>query len=125
MHTTFTRRLQTFVLALAGLVPVSAPASPALAAEQGASVRVIDVIVEGSYAPSRITVRKGERVQLRFLRKEWNGCTREVLIPALKIRKDLPTNKAVLVDLPTAEAGEYEFRCGMNMVRGTIVVSAG
>ncbi len=31
---------------------------------------------------------------------------------------------AVLVDLPALESGEYEFRCGMNMVRGTIVVSA-
>jgi plastocyanin domain-containing protein len=118
------RTLRTFALLAAASAPVLAPALPALAAEQAEEVRIIEIVVDGSYAPSRITVQQGERVRLKFVRKDWSGCTRELVIPALKLRKELPTNKAVFVDLPTTEAGEVEFRCGMNMVRGTITVTA-
>jgi plastocyanin domain-containing protein len=46
-------------------------------------------------------------------------------MPALDLRKELPPNKPVLVDLPALAPGEYEFRCGMNMVRGSITVVQG
>ena len=90
---------------------------------QAPAVREIEIVVDGSYKPNRIEIHEGERVRLKFVRKEFNTCTKEVVFPQLNIRRELPPNKPVLIDLPALSAGEYEFKCGMNMIRGTIVVS--
>lgn len=89
-----------------------------------AAVREIEIVVQGGYKPSRIEIHEGERVRLRFLRKEYNACTREVVFPKLGIRRELPPDQPVVIELPLLAPGEYEFRCGMNMVRGTLVVVA-
>ena len=121
---TFTTRLKTIAIMLGSFIPMAVPASTALA--QGAStVREIEIVVDGGYKPSNITIKASERVRLKFVRKEYSGCTRELVIPVIDLRKELPPNKPVLVDLPALSPGEYEFRCGMNMVRGSITVVAG
>ena len=99
------------------------PPSAAAQAHEQAVAREIEIVVEGAYKPNRIEVRQGERVRLKILRKEYNGCTREIVFPKLNIRRELPTSKIVYIDLPALQAGEYEFKCGMNMVRGTIIVT--
>jgi plastocyanin domain-containing protein len=38
------------------------------------------------------------------------------------VRKPLPLNVPVIVDYTADKPGVIAFRCGMNMVRGTIVV---
>lgn len=87
-------------------------------------VREVEVIVEGAYKPNKITVPAGEPVRIRFLRKDYTPCTKEVVFPALNIRRELPTNQPVVVELGPLAPGEYEFKCGMNMVRGSLVVKA-
>jgi plastocyanin domain-containing protein len=87
-------------------------------------VRVIDVVVEGGYQPDRIVVEEGERVRLRFVRREYSSCTREVVLPWLGLRRELPPHQPVTIDLPPMRPGEYELHCGMNMIRATIVVRA-
>jgi plastocyanin domain-containing protein len=89
-----------------------------------AAVREIEIVVEGGYKPNRIEIKEGEHVRLKFIRKEYSACTREVVFAKLGIRRELPPNQPVVIDLPALSAGEYEFKCGMNMVRGTLVVSA-
>ena len=43
-------------------------------------------------------------------------------LPDLGIRKTLPLNKAVTIDLPAQPAGkELRFTCPMNMLKGTAV----
>lgn len=85
--------------------------------------RVIDVVVEGGYRPARILIDEGERVRLRFVRRDYGPCTREIVFPQLGIRRTLPTNETVVVDLPALAAGEYDFHCGMRMIHGTLVVT--
>jgi plastocyanin domain-containing protein len=123
MFKTVITRLGTIALMLSGFVPLVTPAS-AQTAEQPAPPREIEIVVDGGYRPAKITVRQGERVRLRFIRKEYTGCTREVVFPTIGLRRELPPNQPVIVELPALPAGEYEFRCGMNMVRGAITVSA-
>lgn len=89
---------------------------------QEPAVREIEIIVRGRYTPDRITVREGERVRLRFIRQESSSCTREVVFSSLNLRRELPPHHPVVIDLPALTPGEHEFHCGMNMVRGTIVV---
>lgn len=85
-------------------------------------VQEIEVIVQGGYKPNRIEVVQGQHVQLRFLRKESSDCTREVVFPALGIKKELPEGKPVVIHLPLLEPGEYEFKCGMGMIKGKLIV---
>lgn len=93
-------------------------------AQEPAAAREIEIVVRGSYEPGRITVREGERVRLRFVRHEYASCTREVVLPWLGVRRELPPHQPVVIDLPALRPGEYDFHCGMNMIRGTIVVIA-
>ena len=120
------RRTLSRALAIAALLTVAAPAvvtQPARAQhERHDAVREIEIIVKAGYQPDRITIREGERVRLRFVRHEEGGCTREVVFPALKIRRELPPHTTVVIDLPALKAGEYEFHCGMEMIRGAVIV---
>ena len=69
-------------------------------APQAPAVREIEVIVDGGYRPGRITVAEGERVHLKFVRREHSPCTREVVFPGLDIRRELPTDQPVVIELP-------------------------
>lgn len=88
-----------------------------------AAPREIDIVVQGGYHPSQIDLRVGERARLRFTRKEYNSCSKEVVFPTLGIRRELPPNVPVTIDFPARTVGEYEFHCGMNMIRGKVVVT--
>jgi plastocyanin domain-containing protein len=111
---------------ISGALAAPLLSSPSLRAEPAVPApvaREIEIVVDGSYKPNRVELHEGERVRLKFVRKESNSCTKEVVLPQLNVRRELPPNRPVLIDLPALTAGEYEFKCGMNMVRGTIVVS--
>jgi plastocyanin domain-containing protein len=117
---TIVRALLALSIALASVGATRLVVTDAHAEE--VKVREIEVVVDRGYQPSRIVVQRGERVRLKFVRKDYSPCTREVVFPSLDIRRDLPLNEPVFIDLPVLAAGETEFHCGMNMVRGTIVV---
>jgi plastocyanin domain-containing protein len=120
------KTLRSLALAstLSVLLPLGASAQEAAApAAEAPAVREIEVIVDRGYKPVRIEAMEGERVRLKFVRREYTPCTREVLLPSLNIRQELPPNKAVTVDLPPLKAGDVEFLCGMKMFRGTLVVT--
>ncbi len=110
-------------LALLGSVLTTHSRAVAQSHDQQA-VREIEIVVDGTYKPNRIEIQEGERVRLKFVRKEYNPCTREVVFPKLGLRRELPTNQPVSIELSGLAPGEYEFKCGMNMIRGTLVVTA-
>lgn len=86
--------------------------------------RSFEILVQRGYHPGRLTIPAGEPVRLTFLRQEAGGCSREVMFPSLGIRQELPQGVPVTIDLPALPAGELAFTCGMNMMRGAIVVEA-
>jgi plastocyanin domain-containing protein len=45
-----------------------------------------------------------------------------VVFPDFGIVKDLPVGRSVPVEFTPERPAEYEFHCGMNMVRGRLVV---
>jgi plastocyanin domain-containing protein len=92
------------------------PASP--------SIREIEIVVDGGYKPGRVGIQEGERVRLKFIRKDYSPCTREVVFASLGIRRELPTDVPVVIEIPAQSPGEIPFACGMNMVRGVLVVEA-
>lgn len=82
----------------------------------------VDIIVEGGYKPEVISIPKGKTTILNFLRKDPSSCLEEVVLSDFKIRKFLPLNKTVPIEILPQKSGEYRFECGMNMFQGKIIV---
>ncbi len=91
-------------------------------AENPAKTIKVSVLRSG-FAPESIKVKKGQPVKLAFYRKDADNCGGEVVFPKLNIKKELPVGKTVLVAFTPQESGELAFTCGMNMMRGKIVVT--
>jgi Cu+-exporting ATPase len=45
-----------------------------------------------------------------------------VVFPSLNIKRTLPLNEPVVIEFTPAKTGEIAFACGMNMLRGAVVV---
>ena len=82
----------------------------------------VDITVEGGYSPSTIQISKGKTTKISFTRKDPSSCLEEVVLGDFKIRKFLPLNKKVTVEVTPQKEGEYGFACGMNMFHGKIIV---
>lgn len=82
----------------------------------------VDIIVEGGYTPEVISVPKGKTTKLNFLRKDPSSCLEEVVLGDFKVRKYLPLNQKVTIEITPQKEGEYIFSCGMNMFHGKIKV---
>lgn len=87
-----------------------------------ADVHNVKVVVsDQGFEPAKIAVRAGRPVRLTFVRTSDKTCATEVVFPALDIRRSLPFNESVQIDLTPSNAGEIAFTCGMNMFKGTVV----
>jgi plastocyanin domain-containing protein len=105
--------------AVSSAVPAATAAEPPL---QGRRIE-IKATNEG-YSPSKVEVKKGEAVVLRFIRETKSECLAEVQIPSLKIKKALPMNTPVEIGIKPDKEGEIVFECGMAMLRGKIIVTS-
>ena len=84
----------------------------------------IEIVVDnGVYTPSRIQVKKGQPVNLRFIRKDASPCAEKVIFSDLGVAEDLPVGKPVSINITPEESGEFSFTCQMQMYRGTLVVT--
>ena len=82
------------------------------------------IVGERGFEPAKVTVRAGAPARITFLRTTDKTCGTEVVFPSLNIKRALPLNEPVTVEFTPARAGEIAFACGMNMLKGTVVVSA-
>ena len=104
--------------------PVTAHAPPpstatgAAAAAQEAKV----LVTEKGYEPAKLMVRAGQLARITFVRTTDKTCGTEVVFPSLSIRRSLPLNEPVVIEFTPWDSGEIGFVCGMNMLRGTVVV---
>jgi plastocyanin domain-containing protein len=99
----------------------SADSTDSTSSPQASSLQV-DIIVEGGYSPDVISIPKGKTTKLNFLRKDPSSCLEEVVLGDFKIRKQLPLNQRVTIELTPQQAGEFKYSCGMNMYHGKIIV---
>ena len=91
-------------------------------AEMANGVQVVRVKVQGGYSPDMIRVVRGLPVRMEFDRQETGECTSRVVMPGFKVNQILPAYRTTVVEFTPKASGEYEFACGMNMVRGRVQV---
>ncbi|CAM3242349.1 MULTISPECIES: cupredoxin domain-containing protein [Lactobacillales] len=75
--------------------------------------------VDGGYAPSSFKLKAGKPAKVTFKRTSDKGCTQQVIFNGET--RDLPLNTPVSFDF-VPEAGEHQFTCGMQMVKGSYTV---
>lgn len=87
-------------------------------------VQQMRVVVQGGYSPDRIEVKRGRPVRLLFRREESTACTEQVIFGDFGVSAMLPQGQEVAVEFTPDKTGEFTFHCGMNMVRGKLIVKA-
>jgi P-type Cu+ transporter len=110
------------VAALAGLGWFFFGPRLASAAELAGGAQRADVTVRGGYSPEVIRLRQGVPAELTFDRQESGDCTSRVVFPDFQVSAALPAYQRTTVRLDPAQAGQFGFACGMNMIHGTLVV---
>ena len=86
-------------------------------------VQEIKVTVKGGYSPDVIVVKENQPVRLDFYRDETASCSDQVIFGDFGIARDLPAFKTTSIEFTPNKAGEFNFVCGMNMMRGKLIVT--
>ena len=94
----------------------------AVAATATGGVQEVRITVKGGYTPDTIVVQAGKPVRLQFYRDETADCSERVVFEKFGIDQALPAFQTTTVEFTPAQPGEYPFRCGMNMLKGLLVV---
>lgn len=103
--------------------PAGSPASPPAPGPSGQTGVIRKIrIADAGFEPARVEVQKGALVTLEFLRVSDKTCATEVVVPSQQIRKALPLNTPVQIEVRAPESGEVSFSCGMSMLKGAVVV---
>jgi len=85
-------------------------------------VQEVRVLVKGGYTPDTIVVQAGKPVRLQFYRDETADCSERVVFERFKIDQALPAFQTTTIEFTPNDPGEFPFRCGMNMLKGLLVV---
>jgi plastocyanin domain-containing protein len=85
-------------------------------------VQEIRIVVKGGYTPDTVIVEKGRPVRLNFDREESASCSDTVVFGDFGIASPLPAFKTTPVEFTPTKTGEFAFTCGMNMMRGKLIV---
>ncbi|MBI3653971.1 MAG: cupredoxin domain-containing protein [Acidobacteria bacterium] len=88
--------------------------------EQG--IQEVNVTVKGGYSPDVLVVAEGKPVRVNFYRDETSTCSEQVIFGDFGIARHLPAFKTTAVEFTPNKSGEFIFTCGMNMLRGKLIV---
>jgi plastocyanin domain-containing protein len=102
---------------------VRAPGSAAMAITADGGVQEAVITVKGGYDPSEVRVEAGRPVRLIFDRQETNPCSDELVIPEFRIHRALPPHQRTAVEFTPATPGTFDFKCGMGMLHGKLIVT--
>ena len=80
------------------------------------------LINERGYSRTSIKLRRGVPTRLTFLRQTDVTCATEIVIADYGIRRDLPLNVPTVISFTPKRTGQVGFSCGMNMMRGKLIV---
>lgn len=94
----------------------------ASAVSSSGGVQEVAITVKGGYSPDVVVVKQGRPVRLDFYRDETASCSEQVVFGDFGIARDLPAYRSTAVEFTPQKPGEFTWTCGMNMLRGKLVV---
>lgn len=112
----------TGCLALALVLSLGAGAQQPATQDSQKSQAAKVAVTEKGFEPSTITLKRNVPARVTFIRQTDKTCAKAIAIPEYKIERELPLNKPVLVEFTPNRTGEFIFACGMNMLKGKVVV---
>jgi len=80
-------------------------------------------VTEKGYEPAELKLQLGVPARLTFIRETDATCATEVIFPEYDIERELPLKESVVVEFTPRKSGEFGFACGMNMVKGKLIIS--
>ncbi|HLD28422.1 MAG TPA: cupredoxin domain-containing protein [Patescibacteria group bacterium] len=86
------------------------------------NIQVFDILVKGVYSPGVIKAKLDKPIRINFRREESSECSRFVNFPDFKIRKELPEDKTVTIDIVADKPGVFIFTCDMSMYQGKLII---
>jgi membrane fusion protein, heavy metal efflux system len=100
------------------------PPAPTATTQAGsARIQAVRILVtEKGFEPDKVRLRAGSPARLIFVRTTNKTCGTEVVFSSLKIRRALPLNEPVAIEFTPAKTGDVVFACGMDMLKGVVVV---
>jgi plastocyanin domain-containing protein len=81
----------------------------------------IEINAQG-YQPANVKLRRGVPARVTFVRTTDATCVREIVLSDFNVRRELPLNVPVVVSFTPKTRGSFTFACGMNMMRGELIV---
>ncbi|HEY0250881.1 MAG TPA: cupredoxin domain-containing protein [Kofleriaceae bacterium] len=99
--------------------------APPAPSSQTADSKVQVAVTENGFEPASVNVPAGKPVTIVFTRKTDKTCAKSVVLTmddGKKLEKELPLDTPVEVATTFSKAGKLDYACGMDMVKGTIVV---
>lgn len=115
--------VSTFVVVSALSLAPMAEADSTPGAGPTPTPSTIRVVVDSrGFAPGSIEVQKGRADTFEFVRTTDSTCAKQIVVPALSIRKPLPLNTPADISIPANEPKAFAFACGMGMFNGTVIV---
>lgn len=103
---------------LVGAIVTASRQSIATPRIQTATIR----ITERGFEPETVRLRKAVQARITFLRTTDATCAKEIMLPDFKIKRELPLNQPVVVSVTPRKSGALTFACGMDMMRGQLIV---
>ena len=79
-------------------------------------------VTEKGYEPETVTLRAGVPARLTVVRMTDKTCGTEIVFPSLNIKRALALKEPVVIEFTPARTGDIAFGCGMNMLKGAVVV---
>jgi plastocyanin domain-containing protein len=94
--------------------------TPPVAASGAQEVHL--TVTDAGFEPAEVTIAKDRPIVLTVTRKTDQTCAREIVFKDLDLKRDLPLNEEVRIELPARPAGTLNYACGMDMIKGSLVV---
>jgi plastocyanin domain-containing protein len=86
-------------------------------------VRTVQMAVtDEGFEPSKVKVKKGEKVRFVVTRKTDSTCAKEIVVKDHGINQPLPLNEPVTVEFTPKKSGEIRYACGMDHISGVVFI---
>jgi len=97
-------------------------ARPATEAVEVQGAQEVRITVNGGYSPNSARARTGMPLRIAFDRQEAGDCSARVVFPDLAVSHWLAPQATTVIELTVDRPGTFGFACGMNMIRGSLIV---